>query len=96
MPELHKKELQGCVQVTGSVAREKHFRRRFLFNKGVIAGLVAIATVQVFVGLPTSLPLPLWGAALLAAGLFVASLALGFFAVETVRKIERYIMQREI
>jgi len=49
MPELHKKELQGCVQVTGSVAREKHFRRRFLFNKGVIAGLVAIATVQVFV-----------------------------------------------
>jgi len=93
MPELYKKEVAGVAQVTGSVAREKHFRRRLIWNKWVIAVLVAIATVQVFVGLPTSLPLPLGGAVALAAFLFGASLALGFFAVGTLQKVEHYIMR---
>ena len=86
MPEVFKKKLVTVAKVKGTVGREQHFRRRRQLNKLAIFGLVAIAGIQVFVGLPVSLPLPIWGAITLAVVLFVVSLLLGFFAVTTIER----------
>jgi hypothetical protein len=91
LSKVVKKKLQPAkVTVTGSVKRAKRFRRRIAFSKCAVLGVVAIAVLQLFVGLPARLPLPLWASLVLASVLFLASLCLGGIAIRTIVRIEHY------